>query len=139
MIKFNQFLKESKIYSLNPDNSKTYHRINEVKFVNSELQKSRGYCNVVEVSDEFHNKYKKTSEYVSMTGKKDSSSNRKIRDLMKNENEMEYPEAEISDDGTVWFKNGKHRYGMMNRLGIERKVCLKNSCLENAKKFKYVK
>ena len=58
MLKFNQFLKESKIYSLNPDNSKTFHKINEVKFVNSELQKSRGYCNVVEVSDEFHNKYK---------------------------------------------------------------------------------
>ena len=139
MKKFSQFLKEAKIYSLNPDNTKMINNISEVKFIHSSLQKARGYSYLVSLSDEFHSKYKQSENYVSMSGKKDHISNKKIRDLMKNNSEMEYPEAEISDDGSVCIKNGAHRYGMMSRLKMEKKVCLKDSCLKNAKKFGYIK
>lgn len=139
MKSFKEHLKEYKIYSVNPDGSKSLNKIEQINFHLSDLQKSQGYKNVVEVSDLFHSNYKKSEEYISISGKKDKYSNENIRNLMKNGNNLEYPCVNVDGDGNIKFVNGGHRYGIMNRLKMERKVCLADNCLENCRKHGYIK
>ena len=136
---FKTFLKESKIYSHNPDGSKKLNKVESINFKHSDLQKSKGYSNLVSISDNFHETYKKSDNYVSVTGKNDRLANKNIRELISKQIEMEYPEVEIDESGNINFVNGQYRYGVMNKLNMEKKVCLKDSCMKNAKKHNYVK
>lgn len=141
-MKFKDILKqlgESRIYNINPDGSKTIEKIEKINFIHSNLQKSKGYDNVVEVSDIFHDNYKKSKNYVSMTGKKDPLSNKKIRDMLAKNNEIEYPEVSVDEEGNISFDDGQHRYGMITRLKTERLVCMSSESCDNAKKHGYIK
>lgn len=127
------------MYSINPDGSRTNKKVDSLNFVHSDLQKAKGFKNLVDISDEFHYKYKSSNNYISVTGNKDKWSNENIRNLIVKQMEIEYPMVDIADDGNIRFIDGSHRYSIANRFGLDKKVCMKDECLNNAKKFNYVK
>ena len=139
MLKFKTFLKESKIYSHNPDGSKKLNKVESINFKHSDLQKSKGYSNLVSISDNFHEAYKKSNNYVSVTGKNDKLANKNIRELISKQIEMEYPEVEIDEKGNINFVNGKHRFALEKFINSNVFVVMKDKCLVNAKKYGYVK
>jgi hypothetical protein len=136
---FKTFLKESKIYSHNPDGSKKLNKIESINFKHSDLQKSKGYSNLVSISDNFHETYKKSNNYVSVTGKNDKLANKNIRELISKQIEMEYPEVEIDESGNINFVNGQYRFALEKFINSNVLVVMKDKCLVNAKKYGYVK
>lgn len=138
MKSFKEFLKEAKIYSVNPDGTRKLSKVEGVKFIHSQLQKSLDYTEVCNVSDTFHEVYKKSDSYISATGKKDKLANERIRDLMSKNQEMEYPSVDVCPQGNVTFKQGAHRYMMQGRLNMPKTVAMSKESYKNAKKNNYV-
>ena len=138
MKKFKAFLKEAKIYSHNPDGSKKINNINSINYIHSDLQKAKGFNNLVKVSDSFHDNYKKSGDYISVTGINDKYSNKNIRNLLSNNMNVEYPEVSICPKGSINFTNGQHRYGLSHRIGQEKMVTMNSESCSNAKKYGYI-
>lgn len=140
MIKFKDIF-EAKIYNIRPDGTKEIKDICAFSPVLTTLQKCQGYSSVVDVSDLFHETYKKSDNYISMSGKgkRDERSNKWIRNLLTNGTVLQMPIVEICDQGSIKFKDGAHRYGMLHRLKLNKQVAMTPESFQNAKKFKYVK
>ena len=138
MKSFKQILDEASIYSLNPDGTRKLNKLESINFKHSDLQKMKGFNNLIAVNDLFQNVYKKSKGYISATGKNDYYSNQKLRNLITKDMEVEYPMVKVDDQGNIIFSNGKHAYAIANRINMEKMIAVDDYSMENAKKYGYV-
>lgn len=139
MKSFKELIQEAKMYAIDPSGKKRISEVNSINFHHSSLQKSLGYDNLVKVSDQFHDAYKKSGNYISMTGKKDQFSNKKVRELISKNIQVEYPVVSVCKEGKIKFKEGQHRYAIQSRLKMERCVAMSEESCKNAKRKGYIK
>lgn len=140
MLKFKDIF-EAKIYNIKPDGTKEIKDICAFSPVLTTLQKCQGYSSVIDVSDLFHEQYKKSGNYISMSGrgKRDQRSNKWIRNLLTNGTILQMPIVEVCEKGSIRFLDGQHRYAIMHKLKMNKQIAMTSESYKNAKKYNYIK